>query len=152
MELSREDLHYIAGVFDARAKPHLIAGKNAIRPSLTVVLSSVPGPVADYLREKIDAGYTIRPYLYIYNRRPCREHCPEPHVHQQYKVQNLQWRMCGSSAAIVLSSVQPLMLSWDHEWQRCLDFEMSFAANWKAKRVRRMEELGWDVSMVMSRG
>lgn len=56
-------------------------------------------------------GTVVQPRRRAIQRRPCHEHCPEPHEHVTETLEAIQWHLNGVRAVAVLFSSIPYCLS-----------------------------------------
>lgn len=89
-----------------RATSQLVLGVESKNLKVTHKLSSLTGIKAEVRKSPAEKSETK-------SRRPCSEHCPEPHAHQHPKFHLLPqvgfWAITGASAGIVIYNVLPYL-------------------------------------------
>ncbi len=145
----------MAGVFDEKGA--LIRKNNAQRatPQLVIQVEAKDELIAQRFAEL--TGITPEPKKVRgdFKKRPCKEHCPEPHVHHEEIPWQLplvtRWAITGVGAGIVLHNLAPFLAQMDEEMEAFKEESLEQAVfagrgSWKTREtIKRLASLGWNL-------
>src|SRR5215472_14452971 len=106
-------LGWFAGVIDLKGT--IIRKNNQTRatPQLVLLIDTRHKAVADRMATMTGTGIGTRDVSVPlrFERKQCREHCPEVHVHvsEMNMPQTYRWQATGVAAAIILHNLLPYM-------------------------------------------
>jgi len=140
MSLDVSTLAYIAAILDSRA---VIRQRTVGETDLPYLAVSCPD---ERLLDLLCRATAIRKVVTRreYAKAGCAEHCQEKHVHTVSR--SMRWSVTGVKATVVLDNCLPYMQIQQEEAMEVL--AIGLTAPYKAAALRRMAELGWDVSRV----
>jgi len=153
--ITQVNMAWMAGVFDQKGT--LLRKNNAQRatPQLVIQIEVKDELIARRFAEL--TGITAEPYHTKgnFNKRPCKEHCPEPHVHHEELPWQMppitRWAITGVGAGIVLHNLAPYLAQMDGELETFKDESLEQATfagrgSWRTREtIKRLAHLGWNL-------
>lgn len=128
------ELAFISGVIEARG--HIEVGKRGPRIRITTARTPLLTYLAKHTGVKVvhdDRGY---------QRRPCSDHCEQPHSH--YVRQSTQWTVDSTRATIVLHNVMPYLIDTQPKAKKALATGMKNYPPARGDTITQMKKLGWE--------
>ena len=133
------DLHWVAGVIDARGHIELNDRRGTPMPRIRVTTRHVP-----LLQRLADlTGVKVRSDDRGYQRRSCGVHCTEQHVHVVR--QSASWTVDSTRATIVLYAVSPFMVARHTEAIATLRIGLDSYPPQRGDTTKQMAALGWPI-------
>lgn len=155
MSIPVAQLCWMAGVIDIKGRLVKKVNKQRVTPQYVLTVRTKEFPVIQKLSGLTGTAPEIQKAREAPDwwRRGCVEHCPEPHIHQQYPgglPEAATWTVTGAAMATVLWNVLPF-LAIDREYspalKEVLESTVSDGRGSVAVRssLKRLKDLGWDL-------
>lgn len=132
------DLHYLAGVIDARGHLSTTNRHGKMQPKISVTTRKTP--LLHYLSRHTGVGVTLDNREY--ERKPCTAHCTTSHSHTAR--QSSYWTVGSARATIVLFGLEPLLDCQKEEASLILSIGLK-GFNPSPAVLKEMRELGWKI-------
>jgi hypothetical protein len=160
MKVSDSDKSWIAAALDFKVKRPVLrrSSPSASGRSQWEVCINDPyteGELAKQIHLYVGVGSLIEPSpneTFDYWKKPCLEHCTTNHLHVTGRtmLRSAQYKITGIGLSVVLHNIEPFLLRWDV-------FEPAskyVEANGSSQKqvLRKLEEHGWDTSMISVSG
>lgn len=138
------DKAWLAGVMDANIRGmHLYRYD---RPFLRLVSSLMSPDVVERVSGMIGSDITSSHRRVMVDRRQCKEHCPEPHIHVNSFTASGTITIGGTRLAVVLHNVKPYLVRSDLIGARDPLPEKGV----QLKLAESMRQMGWNLPTSVS--
>lgn len=140
--MSALNVAYLAGVIDARG--HVEVNVRHDRPQPRIRITTRRFGLLSHLAEC--TGTKVYADDRGYERRPCSNHCHEPHVHVVR--QSSRWTVDSSRATIVLYNIEPFIVDKRDEVRTALMAGLDAFPPTRSNVPEVMVRLGWAIPSV----